>query len=464
MPRRTIYRLLIVAVAALLLGALIVKVSTDASSSRPLGVTVRAAGVAPGYTLYSPLELEETLLVDAEGEVVHRWPTTTQPGLNQYLLDDGNLLRAGNLERPGTFVGGQGAGGRIEELDPSGEVVWRFDYADDEVMQHHDLEPLPNGNVLFVAWERVPRAEAIAAGRDPALLPADELWPDKVVEYSPTTDEVVWEWRVWDHLVQHHDPTKPNYGDPAEHPGRIDVNFVLDGNSGVADWNHVNAVTYNEERDEIMVSSRSASEIWVIDHSIDTEDAAGSAGDVRFRYGNPRAYGKGARADQQLLVQHDPVWIPKGYDGAGEILVFSNGLPGVREYSTVERIAPQLDASGDYVVDADGMFAATMERVYPNDEEDREFAAIVSGAQRLANGNTLIVYGNLGRMIEVTPAGEIVWDFENTYYAVRDDTPTRTGAGFVIEPWWTFRALRYAPDHPGVARLGVDAHEPAGDR
>ena len=63
-------------------------------------------------------------------------------------------------------------------------------------------------------------------------------------------------------------------------------------------------------------------------------------------------------------------------------------------------------------------------------------------------------------MIEVTPAGETVWDFENPYYAVHDDTPGRTGAGFVIEPWWTFRALRYAPDHPGIIALGLGAALP----
>jgi hypothetical protein len=447
----------VVGIALALIVALDVKLIADDPPHRPEGVTTRSAGVAPGYTLYSPLELRDTLLVDSDGDVVHRWPATTQPGLSQYLLPSGNLVRAGNLERPGVFARGQGAGGRIEEIDGDGDVVWRFDYADDEVMQHHDLEPMPNGNVLFIAWERIPGAEAIAAGRDPDLLPMGELWPDTVVEYSPETDRIVWQWRVWDHLVQDHDPAAPNFGDPAEHPGRIDVNFILDGDVGIADWNHLNAVTYSEERDEIMLSSRSASEIWVIDHSIDTDEAAGPAGDLRFRFGNDRAYGTATRADQTLFAQHDPVWIPEGSLGEGDILVFSNGLAQVREYSTVEQITPELDAAGNYVIGADGRFAATMRRVHPTREQDRVFAAIISGAQRLANGNTLIVYGNLGRMIEVTPAGRIVWDFENPYYEVHDDTPERTGAGFVIEPWWMFRASRYAPDHPGLASLGLDA-------
>jgi len=133
--------------------------------------------------------------------------------------------------------------------------------------------------------------------------------------------------------------------------------------------------------------------------------------------------------------------------------VFSNGLPEVRPFSTVEEITPSYDASGAYVLGADGVFEASIERVYPEPGDDGLFAAIVSGSQRLPNGNTLIVYGNLGRMIEVTPAGAVVWDYENPWFRINDDTPERTGAGFVIEPWWTFRALRYPPSFPGLAGL-----------
>jgi hypothetical protein len=453
MPRRVMVgRVLVVLTAIVLLAALVVKVNTDEDAG-PRGVMVHRADASAGYTLYSPLELNEALLVDNEGTLVHRWDTTTPPGLSEYLLANGDLLRAGDLEQDGPFAAGQGAGGRIEQLDWDGDLVWRFDYADDEVMQHHDVEPMPNGNVLIVAWERVSRAEALAAGRDPDLLPHGELWPDTVIEYSPALDEIVWKWRVWDHLVQDRDPTKPNFGDPVDRPGRIDVNFVLDGDVGVADWNHLNSVAYNSARDEVMISSRSFSEIWVVDHDTTTAEAAGADGDLRFRYGNTRAYGAGTRADQQLFVQHDPVWIPDGEKGMEKILVFSNGLPEARPFSTVEEITPTYGATGAYVRGADGSFEASIERVHPKPGDDSLFAAIVSGAQRLPNGNTLIVYGNLGRMIEVAPDGTVVWDFENPWYEINEDTPARTGAGFVIEPWWTFRGLRYPPSHPGLARL-----------
>ena len=90
---------------------------------RPTSATSRVASSPStrpprtAYTLYSPLELERTYLIDMQGRTVHTWKTDTRPGLSQYLLPNGHLLRAGNLELQQRFGDGHGAGGRIEELD-----------------------------------------------------------------------------------------------------------------------------------------------------------------------------------------------------------------------------------------------------------------------------------------------------------------------------------------------------------
>jgi Arylsulfotransferase (ASST) len=425
----------------------------DAQAKEPRGLVRNTAAASPGYTLYAPLEQKRTYLMALDGTVAHSWKATTQPGLVQYLLPNGHLLRAGNLKEKGVWEDGRGAGGRIEQLDWDGKLVWRYDVADDDAMQHHDIEPLPNGNVLILAWERKTEAEALAAGRNPKLLPDDELWPEKVVEYSPVVDGIVWEWHVWDHLVQERDPSLENYGDVSASPQKIDVNHVLPGSIGEADWNHANSLAYNAELDQIMISSRSFNELWVIDHGLATEEARGPAGDLLFRYGNPAAYGKGGRVDQQLFVQHHTHWIPPGRPGAGDIILFSNGLPEQREYSTVEQVRPVLDENGRYVRDANGVFAASSTRVYPQKTKGARFAAIISGAQRLPNGNTLITYGPQGLLVEVDPSGRTVWEYQNTRYTVRDDTPTASGAGLRIDPWWTFRSERYAPSYAGLANL-----------
>ena len=76
--------------------------------------------------------------------------------------------------------------------------------------------------------KRRPREEAIAAGRKKELV-SKYILPDSLLEIKPTgktTGEVVWEWHLWDHLIQDHDSTKANFGDVAAHPELVDINFV----------------------------------------------------------------------------------------------------------------------------------------------------------------------------------------------------------------------------------------------
>ncbi len=180
-----------------------------------------------GYTLFAPQHSTTTYLVDMNGEVAHSWPSRYTPGEAVYLLDDGSILRCAREPRNPHFRGG-GIGGRVERISPDGAVTWTFVYADGDHCLHHDIEPLPNGNVLMIAWERKTREEAIAAGADPQRIRGSEIWPDCIIEVRPEGAEggtIVWEWHVWDHLVQEFDQGKPNYGQVSEHPQRIDLNF-----------------------------------------------------------------------------------------------------------------------------------------------------------------------------------------------------------------------------------------------
>jgi hypothetical protein len=263
--------------------------------------------------------------------------------------------------------------------------------------------------------------------------------------------------------VQDVDPNKPNYvEDVSEHPEKIDINYVLNQENGQADWNHVNGINYNAERDEIVISSRSFSEIWIVDHSVSTEDAKGPAGDLKFRYGNPIAYGD-EEGERELFFQHDAEWIEPGLPGEGNILVFNNGAPEIREFASADEVIPELDENGDYVRDEDnGGFAATIKRVYPKSEKDDEgdWAAIVSSAQRLPNGNTLIGYGPQGHVLEVTPKGKVVWDYENPYAALRPFSPRNSGAGQPIDQNWFFQVSKYADDFPGFGGREAQLNPP----
>jgi len=286
-------------------------------------------------------------------------------------------------------------------------------------------------------------------------LSGGELWPDTIVELDPRTREIVWKWRVRDHLVQDHDPKRANYGAVAESPGKIDVNYTL-GDHGAPDWNHINSVAYDAQLDQIVLSVRQFSEIWVIDHSTTTREARGPAGDLLFRFGNPQTYQRGGPEAQTMYTQHDAKW-QRRLDGSISFLVLNNGQKGAREYTTVDEVHPVME--GDrYVVGADGRFAAALSRVYPvtDGAEHRFFAFNTSGSQRLDNGNVLVTDGPHGRIFEATPSGRVVWDYVNPYFDEVPDEPSLSGSGYVIQPWRLFRAERYPPDHPGLVRLRDD--------
>jgi hypothetical protein len=433
-----------------LVGVLLVpgRAVAGGTADPPNGLVMRAPGAYEGYTLYGPLNTSDTYLVDMGGTVVHQWPGRGRPGNSAYLLGNGRLLRTSKSTLP-HFGAGRGRGGVIEEIAWGGRVRWRFEYATRDHLQHHDVAPMPNGNVLLLAWESHTRAEAIAMGRDPALLTSSTFWSESVVEVDPRAGRVVWKWRVWDHLVQDRDRGQPNFGVVADRPGRMDINFP----GGLRDWLHANSVHYDAALDQILVSLRRPSEIWVIDHSVSRRAARGPAGDLMFRWGNPAVYHRGTAADRQLFDQHDAEWIPTGHPGAGNILVFNNGDVGVREYTTVDEIAPRMDGRR-YVRGADGRFLPErLVTVYPtSDAHERWWSAAISGAQRLPNGNTLIIDGPIGRFFEVTASGEKVWEYVNPFQP-DDPTPGRNRRGEEIVQWRVFNAQRYAPDYPGLRRL-----------
>lgn len=360
------------------------------------------------------MQSKTTYLIDKDGTVNHTWSSSYTPGESVYMLDDGTILYTGKL----SFSGG-GAGGAVQRIAWDGSIIWDFTYYTSDYLSHHDIEPLPNGNILMIAWEYKTRNEAIAAGRDPNYLQGNTIKPDHVIEVEPTGPtggDIVWEWHAWDHLIQDYDPSKDNYGVVADHPELIDINF----GSNKADWLHTNSIDYSEEFDQILVSVHNFNEIWVIDHSTTTAEAAGhtggnsgKGGDILYRWGNPRAYRAGTTGDQKFYGQHDARWIELGCPGERNILVFNNGggRPGP-DYTSVDEIEPPVDSNGSYYLEPGSAYRPE-EQIWIYDANF--YAWFVGGAQRLPNGNTLICNGPAGKFLEVTPEKVIVWQYENPY-------------------------------------------------
>ncbi len=402
-----------------------------------------------GYTLISPEYSSNTYLIDKDGKTVHSWECNYIQCVSSFLLENGNLVRNCLSKINPTFLIG-GATGRVEIFDWNGTLIWEFEYSDNKHCLHHDIEPLPNGNILMIAWELKSFAEAISAGRNPFLIPAGVLWSSYIIEVDPKIpdENIVWEWHVWDHLIQDYDPTKENFGVVANHPELIDINYgtLL----GLYDSNHVNSLDYNEEFDQILISSHIQNEIWIIDHSTTPEEAAGhtggrygKGGDILYRWGNPQVYRAGDADDQWFFGQHDARWIEKGCPGEGNILVFNNGLLRPDSfYSSVDEIVPPVNRGGEYYLEADSSYGPK-EPVwnYVAENPTDFFASIQSGAQRLFNGNTLICDGPEGIIFEVNREKELVWKYINLYPNLIN---TRVD-----------KMEFYPPDYPGLGDFNI---------
>ena len=426
------------------------------SAQQTVGLFQNDPPAFEGLTLLIPSSYSHTYLIDNCGRKVHAWESEYPPGLSAYLLESGQLLRTARI--PGAFFGG-GLGGRIELFNWNGDLEWAYNYISDEHHQHHDVEYLPNGNILVLAWENVSAAEAEQAGRNPDLTGPNGVYTETIVELQPVGSNqaiIVWKWNLWDHLVQEYDPAKDNFGLIADHPELVNVNYQsgIGGPGGSStDWVHINSVDYNPELDQIVLSSRDFSEFWIIDHSTTTAEAAGhtggnsgKGGDILYRWGNPQAYDRGFPADQKFFAQHDAHWIEEGLTDEGKIMVFNNGVgrPG-EDHSSIEVIAPPLDADGNYTLETGQAFGpAESDWIYTSPPPLISFYSNrISGAQRLPNGNTLICEGVKGQIFEVTPDKEVVWRYispvVNFGPISQGDTPGNNDL---------FRAYRYGADYP----------------
>lgn len=470
----------------------------------PRGLQLNTPEASPGITLIAPINDMAAYALDLDGAVVHTWQFDSAPGEWMYLLDDGNLLRAGRVDDEQHFRGG-GIGGVVELVAPDSSVLWRHTISGPDHNSHHDLEPLPNGNLLVIAWERKPAREAVFRGRDPAHVGQAGLWPDMVLELKPILPEgaeVVWEWHAWDHLVQDVDDKRPQHGWIAEHPGRIDINVdhrdqapptaaELDeqreleaamaqlGYVGGADeepdaeersrldksgdWMHTNGIDYHPRHDLIVMSSPELNEVYIIDHSTTTAQAAGSTGgrwghggDLLWRWGNPRNHGAGGDDDQVLGYQHDPSFLPDAPDGSLRLLVYNNNVQGLGEdergRSAVLELSLPFDPERGFVgTPGEPWGPAAPDWTY--EDPGRFHSAFISGAQRLPDGHTLICSGAGGRVFEVTREGELVWDYRSDLGGTLDP-PDHAGHA---PPFALFRATRLAPDHPGLRRVLAEA-------
>ena len=385
--------------------------SSQAFDGMTIFSPAQGGGGGGGGTFYS-------YLIDNDMNEINVWTHPRGAASMPYLLQDSTLLYPYRVQNPSMSSGGVGGG--ISKYSWDGDLLWNYEIANDTYQHHHDIEPLPNGNILVIVWEKKTASEAYNAGRVTLNNSLNEMWAEAILELEPvgTNDvNIVWEWHIWDHLIQDVDESLPNYGIIEEHPELQDVNY---GNAGSnngpggpnGDWKHLNAIAYNSDLDQIAISSRHHDEIYIIDHSTTTEEAAGHTGgnsgmggDYLYRWGNPEAYNRGTSSNHLLGDQHGVNWIPEGYPGAGNLIIFNNQY--THNNSAVFEIETPLTEYGTYSITDGEPFGPDAPEWFHTSNFHTQMQG---GAFRLPNGNTLITDCDDAHMFEVTSEHEVVWE------------------------------------------------------
>ena len=378
----------------------------------PTGTTIYDPDLAwNGYTVLSPLQTQAVLVIDMNGNVVKRWDGFNNSAGGPARVLPGGIVVAASGGRPGrqeslelvqrNFQGDvTWQFSKNEQIDVQGKAVW-------SARQHHDWqrESLPAGYYSPEATPVVDGGTTLIlahTNRMQAKVADTMLEDDRLIEVSWNGD-VLWEWVASDHIDE--------LGFAADARKAIRDAGTGRGRGGGFDWLHVNSATYlgpNQWFDQgdtrfapnhIIISSREASLLAIVARD----------GKIVWRMGPDFSASAELRAIRQIIGQHHAHLVPKGLPGAGNLLVFDNG--GSSGYGFAGPIAP----------DGRGAFARATSRVleinpvtlelvwsYTN---PRFFSTNISGAQRLPNGNTLITAGAGGRMFEVTPKSEIVWEY-----------------------------------------------------
>ncbi len=382
--------------------------STIFFGQETLGLLQNETSAFDGYTLFTPEKDTSVYLINNCGNVINTWTFSDNPALTCYLLENGNLLRAGKQN--------------LEIRDWDDNLVWQFNLSTINLKQHHDIEPLPNGNILCLIKEVVSEAEQINLGKNPDLVDGD-FRSEKIIEFQPVGIDqinIVWEWRFLDHIIQDFDSNAANYGDVAAHPELLDFNYE-DYNMIHSDWIHMNSVAYNADLDHIIMSAKSLGEIYIIDHSTTTAEASGqtggnsgNGGDFLWRWGNPEVYRQGLPSDRKLYEQHDAKWVTNGYLNEGKISIFNNDQDGTQTHSSIHLITPELDTNNNYqLVNNTYLPSDYFWSWSGNILGETVLELKKSGVQSLPNGNMIFCETSKGRLTELDLDNNVAWMYRN---------------------------------------------------
>jgi hypothetical protein len=391
-----------------------------------------------GLTLYSNAGSTAGYLLDTNGIAVKQFSFTNNTGYSTHMMPGGDVWRSATASN---ILTGGGMTGRIQKYDYNGNLLWNYTYSSSTYCLHHDHCPLPNGNVLVISYDVHNSVDVANAGATNSMT----VWSEKVMELKPVGTNsaiVVWEWRLWDHLVQDQYPTKANYQTSiVNNPQLLNINYFLQ-----KDWIHMNGIDYNPVLDQIALSSHNLNEWYIIDHSTTTAEAAshsggnaGKGGDFLYRWGNPAAYQAAGTAI--LKVTHDAHWIPEGCPNAGYLAGVNNkGQTSPSTKTTADNIViPRSDYN--YTLTPGGAYSPAS---YSNRHISGGYTSNMGSTEQYPNGNQMICLATVGTIYEIDPAGNVIWTFSTGGATPQSHRYTQC---YISNP---------APPQPTISLVGSD--------
>lgn len=366
------------------------------------------------YTLYATKNGTQAYLIDTNSTTYKTWSFSSsyKSGYSTYFRPDTKQLIRTVTATANPFGGGGGVTGIVQIVEWDGTVSWTYQYTSSTYTLHHDICPLPNGNILMISYDERTSAEATQAGSSSAST----FYSEKLIEVQPTgatTGTIVWEWKLWDHLCQNYDSLKDNYVTSIiNNPQLLNINYT--GTGTLPDRYHMNGIDYNEEMDQLVLSMHFMNSAFVIDHSTTTAEAAGhtggnsgKGGDFLYRWGNPASYG--ATGSTMFNVIHDAHWVSSDNPYYPNYLVGYNNRGGTSNTTAVTIWSPPYNGN-DYTYTTGTAYAPASYSYQYNSV----FSASNEGnSQQLPNGN-MLVNNSFGSLYEVNGAGTTLWTKAST--------------------------------------------------
>jgi len=371
------------------------------------GVTIYKNGCSEGYTFLNIRDKVEgglyTSLIDMDGVQVKSWQIDSIPAK---MLPGGKII-GGDFSREGYYNRCK----NITEINWDGEVLWSFSRWDNDsgeyhCRMHHDFQREGNPVGYYAPGQNfVENGTTLILSFKDKYVPKitnKKIFDDVIYEVDWNGNLTGFEWHASDHFDQFGFNWKEKIG--------IYLNPGL-GLTRVGDILHINSVSeigenkWFDSGDErfhpknLIIDSRHGNFIVIIDRT---------TGDIVWKVGpdfGTRWPSKNGKLGQ-LIGMHNAHIIPEGLPGAGNILVFDNG--GAAGYGLLG--LPNCYRLWSRVVEFNPV---TLDIVW--EYKALNFLSMfLSSAQRLPNGNTLITEGQggySGRVFEVNPDKEIVWEY-----------------------------------------------------